>query len=71
MASDSVKIWEGARATGCGWFRVFGVGLAWADQRMHPPLDNVVRIGEHAFRYKTRITFEDRWQFTWTTRRNP
>lgn len=70
MAGDAVKIWEGARATRCGWFRVLGVGLAWADQRMHPPLYNIVRIGERASRYKIRITI-GHWQFTWTTRRNP
>lgn len=71
MAGPAVKIWESARANGCWWFRLFGVGIAGVDRRLHPPLFSERYAGQHGIPRKRRTPVILHWQFTLTTRRNP
>jgi hypothetical protein len=59
-----------ATASGCGWFRLFGYGLAWVDRRRHPPLLSERYAGRHGFRAR-RVLSVGSWRVTVTTWRNP
>lgn len=66
-----IPVFEGSRVKGAGWFRILGVGIAWADHKLHGELMNRRYVGKHGAGYKRRLWVEDRWQFVITTWRNP
>lgn len=65
-----IPAFEGNRVKGCGWFRVFGVGIAWADYLRYGELLNLRYVGKHGVGHKHRLWI-DSWQFVITTWRNP
>lgn len=52
------------------WFRLFGVGLAWVDHRLHRPLFSERYSGQHGIPKRRRLHVGP-WCFMVTTERRP
>ena len=70
MSAQQWGVWQARRGDRIGWFRLLGVGLAWRDHGMYPPLLSERYSGQHSFR-KRRYLHLGRWCVLVTTWRHP
>lgn len=57
---------------GCGWFRLFGVGIVWMDTERYGELRSVIFVDKRHARWKDRRQLRiGSWRFALSTWRNP
>lgn len=55
---------------GCGWFRLFGLGLAWVDSSRYGELLARRYVGKHGWQDRHQLRVGN-WRFALTTWRHP